>query len=285
MTDLLGRLALRALGQPPGPQVRIAPRYGLREEAEVLPDPAGPGRLESEPRDGRTKNVPPSPKRWSVEAVPPPEHVERAPIGAESTAATTATPRSESGPQPAPPEDRRPRAAAELSVESPTPPAPLQHDRPSPEPTDRQASTGTAREAVPERPRPEPVRAVATDSVWSEPARADAVEPAMAAAPTRHLEPHLEPPLRDVPREAGAELVVLRPRQARYDATAGGRRSEPVPAQPTIPASAAASEPVVNVTIGRVEVQAIHPPAPPARERPDTRLSLDRYLRGREGDR
>ncbi len=59
-----------------------------------------------------------------------------------------------------------------------------------------------------------------------------------------------------------------------------GRRSEQ-------PAGAAPEPPTINVTIGRVEVRAVTPPASPRRERPgrSQALSLDEYLQKRGGKR
>jgi hypothetical protein len=50
-----------------------------------------------------------------------------------------------------------------------------------------------------------------------------------------------------------------------------------------------ASPPIIEVTIGRVEVRAVHPPAPVARPKPIApaapRLSLEEYLRNQNGGR
>ncbi len=46
------------------------------------------------------------------------------------------------------------------------------------------------------------------------------------------------------------------------------------------------AEPPIQVTIGRVEVRAVMPSAPPVRPRPKIQtLSLDDYLHGRHRDR
>jgi len=63
--------------------------------------------------------------------------------------------------------------------------------------------------------------------------------------------------------------------------------AEPVPpgAESRLPAAEVAPQ-VVHVSIGRIEIRAVHPPAPPSPRAPaDTapaRLSLDDYLQGRE---
>ncbi len=57
------------------------------------------------------------------------------------------------------------------------------------------------------------------------------------------------------------------------------------PPAPTRREAEAASEPIVQVTIGRVDVRATVPPPPPGRARPAPRLSLDEYLRHRSSGR
>ncbi len=68
--------------------------------------------------------------------------------------------------------------------------------------------------------------------------------------------------------------------------------STPAPVRPREPAApprepaAPPHPPRITVTIGRVEVRAVPPPSPPARPRPPSpapKLSLDEYLRRREG--
>ncbi len=70
--------------------------------------------------------------------------------------------------------------------------------------------------------------------------------------------------------------------------------AQPRPAAPTAPTaqptppSTPTSEPTIRVTVGRVEVRAVTPPTPsasPAAERTGPALSLDDYLKQRDGER
>lgn len=56
--------------------------------------------------------------------------------------------------------------------------------------------------------------------------------------------------------------------------------------EPKIPGRETKPEPVINVTIGRVEVRAVHQPDPPKpkRQQPTKVMSLDNYLRKRGGE-
>jgi hypothetical protein len=61
----------------------------------------------------------------------------------------------------------------------------------------------------------------------------------------------------------------------------------PVTAQPSAPREESTQPPpTIEVTIGRIEVRAVTPPAPPPRQRHEPpRMSLDDYLRARDGGR
>jgi hypothetical protein len=80
-----------------------------------------------------------------------------------------------------------------------------------------------------------------------------------------------------------------RPRVERVVEIVPARRppAGPGPPPPGGPPPATETAPrVVHVSIGRIEIRAVHPPAPPAprapAEPPPARLSLDDYLHGRE---
>ena len=110
------------------------------------------------------------------------------------------------------------------------------------------------------------------------PAKPVPVEPAMPGRET--LPPETPPPTAQaLPTREGATMVA-RPR-TRLAQPAG-----PVPAEGEQPASGPESPPTIRVTIGRVEVRAVMPPAPepapPTRHAPQ--LSLDDYLKQRSGE-
>jgi hypothetical protein len=108
-----------------------------------------------------------------------------------------------------------------------------------------------------------------------------------------------EPRLADPPAHpAGSDMAIHRALPATPSKSLAADRAEnAVPIRPALPAQAlnpgpqsAESAPVVEVTIGRIEVRAEAPPNPPARERAGeaTRqpgLTLDEYLRQRNGGR
>jgi hypothetical protein len=112
----------------------------------------------------------------------------------------------------------------------------------------------------------------------AEPAKPVPVEPAMPGRET--LPPETPPPAAQaLPTREGA-TIVARPR------TRLAQPAEPVPAEGKQPVSGPESPPTIRVTIGRVEVRAVMPPAPepapPPRHAP--RLSLDDYLKQRSGE-
>jgi len=83
----------------------------------------------------------------------------------------------------------------------------------------------------------------------------------------------------DQSRRATTGPLVIRPQVARADESnshAKGAAKAP-PAEPAAP--------VIRVTIGRVDVRAVSAPAPPPRRQAPTgpKLSLEEYLRSRNG--
>jgi hypothetical protein len=82
--------------------------------------------------------------------------------------------------------------------------------------------------------------------------------------------------VREQPSLSAANTIVVQPRVTRVDHLEAQRRNSdtlPVPAQAPPPA------PTIHVTIGRVEVRATAPAAPPPQRRPaPRRMSLDEYL-------
>jgi hypothetical protein len=103
-----------------------------------------------------------------------------------------------------------------------------------------------------------------------------------SAPPTLFTPPEQRPmlsPARVVPIEAP------RPREKRSESRA---IAPPIAARPAQRPAVEPEPPVIHVSIGRIEVRAVAPAAPtPQRPRPplEPRLSLDEYLRRRDGER
>jgi hypothetical protein len=164
-------------------------------------------------------------------------------------------------PQPAPPHRSAPHPQPE-----PAPPL----DRPLSQPEQ------IVREVVVRQPAPAVIQ----------PARQEAAAPLAPIPARRQVEPADQPPAVSPPERLLkiTETVLLKPRPAEYP---------PLPDradQPFRQASQPAPRPVVNVTIGRIEVRAARPPAavPLAADRRSAPsvMGLDEYLRWRnEGGR
>lgn len=98
-------------------------------------------------------------------------------------------------------------------------------------------------------------------------------------APPGVIRPHAVP--EPVPAEGASQAW---PATGALADTAAIRPQTSLVAEPALPPAA----PTIQVTIGRIEVRAIQPPAPAARPRParpQPVLSLDRYLQQRKGGR
>jgi hypothetical protein len=157
-------------------------------------------------------------------------------------------------------------------------------ERPAPEAL---AASESAREAPPDAtthvsaprtpaPPPDPAERLVADGGEVRPpgpaSPADARRRADPGARGAPEQPRAAPPRRPLDRPR----AVFRPRAI--------RRTAPEPAAPNAPAN----EPPVRVTIGRIEVRAVTPPAPQPRPRPERPgpLSLNDYLeQRREGRR
>jgi len=138
--------------------------------------------------------------------------------------------------------------------------------------------------------RPDSYNSLHRPTPWTE-------EPVAASGRSAERQGGVAPPSWD----AGPDEPLLLPltpakaREMRRDARAAAvvtPADEPEPSQRAErgPASATSSSPpTIEVTIGRVEVRAVHPPTPVARPKPAApvapRLSLEEYLRNQNGGR
>ncbi|WAZ20008.1 hypothetical protein STRCI_001098 [Streptomyces cinnabarinus] len=276
MTDFLGRL----LGEP-GPR--------LRPQLPTMFDPGAP-RLRADDGD----HVPVAEDLPSAPAAHGSRPAERRTPGGGSIAAPCAASSTRSGgyvveASPA----SRDRIEAAPDTASPWAPAPVLHGGPAPLPPTAQQSTAAG--SPPEGP---------TDRPADPPSRAHGVAAPVSAAPESAVTQSV------VAESAASGSATQHPREpVRPTAAAPAIRAAGSPASPGLPAhpvrpthpvrpmrpplrgeaprTAApvpeAVEPVVRITIDRLEVRAAEAkpeaPARPARRRPQ--LGLDEYLRGR----
>lgn len=203
-------------------------------------------------------------------------------------------------PPPAPGPASRPRPSATTDSQPPPPRTPLASERIADEPAPTTDPPG-ALPAVPVA-RARPAAAASRDSEWPDvPTRGDpgSRRSAAHAAVVDARAPRVanEPP---AVAEAASERPRLLPERARSTSAApreSGPRLTPRVTPPAMtPRSAAeqqeqgpAATPTIRVTIGRVEVRAVVQPAPdPPRAAParsGSILSLDEYLKQRNGGR
>jgi len=258
MTDLFGRLARRALGPAAAVRPITPPVFG--------PPPGDPAGVA-----GPEAVTPATAPSAAVEASGrPPARGDLSPVPGERLARPSAIAGS-------PAEAERPsrRRARTVTPES----APVRHDRaPSAsrsvsEAAERPAPLEVAPARV-ERPTPKPGRVQTGEPGRRRRPTGDALAAVAESAPTAALAL--------APRPPGGELSAIspRPRIARRD---GRGRQDRGGESLTLPPAA---PPIIRVTIGRVEVRAAAPPAPPVRlpERQPT-LSLDDYLVARREGR
>jgi hypothetical protein len=296
MTDFLTRLAERAMGlgrvvRPVVPS-RYAPDVnGLQPGAPVLED------------DTMPEAVPP------VATAASPEVVGRYSIDAlgRSVAADSARPAVAPG-------EIGAALTARLPADSPSGPPPRSATGPAPRPSPLVGFEEG--DDAPARSTPRPARPAAVTAERWEQRRVNQA-PVVPAPPAPRDRPSddVAPPTSSAPREAGSSAEMVAPLTGRsrfttppagpflvvphprVDASVGGPSRELGP--PTEPAVArphptfevspapAGPAPTVRVTIGRIEVRAVPPPAPPE-PRPAPRsaepaLSLDDYLKLRRG--
>jgi len=98
-----------------------------------------------------------------------------------------------------------------------------------------------------------------------------------------------KPPQSDSDSEPLSRGVLQPPKPAASAEARPFTEVRPATAQPSAPREERAqtqTPPTIEVTIGRIEVRAVTPPAPPPRQRREPpRMSLDDYLRARDGGR
>ncbi|OAN38269.1 hypothetical protein A6A03_05105 [Chloroflexus islandicus] len=281
MNDPLANLLARSFGELAGAvQPRLPARFELVApfggEVAVPPvqmgDQAAPGSPPVQVGDQVTLGSPPVQVGDQAAPGSPPVWVEPSP--APLASAIPPVERRQIPPLPVAPLaawGQPPTTASELRRPSTMPPAAPERISP-----DRGVSEANSERTAPAslagfvEPRGLPAPANAIDP----PRLADvaAVSPASAVS----FQPASVP---DAPREPG--VPAIRP----FSAPAPVMPREPVAPPPREPA-APPHPPRITVTIGRVEVRAVPPPPPSSRPRPQPpapRLSLDEYLRRREG--
>lgn len=280
MSDFLGHLVARSLELAPAVQPRlaslfeptalegtIAPGFGLDSpERHASPAPARPAEAAPPPEPREAEPVPHRRRRKTAEPPPPAEIA--LPVEVEDADRSTLLP-----PPPAPvrPAKARPVEAREEDRERT-----LGESLRRPASLDRAAAPGREgrredppalqplllpRIEIPRLPEPLPLRASMNRSEATEPPRRKAAE-------IRPVEPGPPP----VP----APGIVVQPRIERAAALA------PPPGTLEAPA------PTIQVTIGRIEVRATAPQAaaaPARRASAPAGMTLDEYLRRRDGER
>ncbi len=267
MSDFLSTLIARARGDAPGegPASLIQPRPLARFEPASA---AGWDALSLSVESGAEAPARPAPGDGPSLAPPAPQP--QADIGPADQAAPE-PPATQPPPRHAPQPAARERQPSELPVpaaaeSAPAPLAaqPLTPQRPPAPPSGEEArpsrppaAPGPAENPAPAPPRVQPAQTIVQQSerqtslpaATAPPAeKTTRLEPALSAPPANGLQPALSPP-------------------------------PPTSAQPP----AAGPEPVINVTIGRVEIRAVAAPPPPQRT-PRTEpavMSLEDYLRRR----
>ncbi len=308
MSDVLGRLVDRALGSSGGLRPRIPARFEPTEAvapSEVLAprtaEPDGPIRHSPEPSPAAgpaaagvtiaaptpgddTRPSAPLERAGARENRVSPDPAQGAEAGDARPAARprqldAAPRRPEAGGSPEPPGHRARARLADAPLDDVTA-APWRTDEDSPRTPRVAAIERVVAAASIDQPPATHDRSDAPALSTSSGAVRSADDPSDPAsrvpeAPARRAEPRSREP-DDV---AGTPSVLVRPRafdtaQPRFDAPDpgdAGRHRQP---------------PIVRVSIGRIEVRAVHPPTPSERTpvaSPTTAPSLEAYLRARNG--
>jgi len=282
MADFLARLAQRTLGSTPAVEPVIAPMYAPGPvmapesepaDAEEIPAPAQGGRARLQPVTAATltplgdapRQAPPKTEPVAGEALkrqPVPAARTRSPARPVSRSVTAAAPTPQAEPRASPSGSLRTADTAEKQQAGAT------LDGPS-----RPASEALA---APPQAQPRKIKRVPEP-----PAPAPAIPPREAAGP---LPASPRPEKRPGGEAAGLvvspELKPSEPHPQRPPTTAAEDRAGA--------AARSASAPAIHVTIGRVEVRAVTPPAPavkPRRAAPSPSLPLEEYLKQRNEGR
>jgi hypothetical protein len=182
----------------------------------------------------------------------------------------------------APREETSPRVSEEAA----------RREEPSPRVSGERVAEGRVRGAPPEQEPRMTERIADAPRVIHEPRvviEPRAVAPSVMerpVAPPRASAPDIETdePAADV-REAAPRIAITTRETARNSLGVPRRQLGPAESRPYVSPPAETAEPTVRITIGRVDVRALVQPAParpaPQAERP--RLSLEEYLRARNG--
>lgn len=281
MSDYLTRLARKALGREPVLQPRLPGLFEPSTVGGLMGETASrsEGLSEAEPPARTAPDQPPSPLR-------PRGVVPRATPASPPQPAPIQPPSGEQRPREASPVPARGNRAAPAVEETATLPEVV---GPLTRPQRREGGvsppgpqSGPAAEAA----RPAALKAPPPEPLAPQPQPSDAVEP--AATPVDRLPGH---ETARIDRSGPTRLRVAAPPAP---VTAAPPLAEPAPA-PTRSESRAAriqtsspTAPTIRVSIGRVEVRLLAPPAPPSPSPLSQRkpaISLDDYLRGRHGGR
>jgi hypothetical protein len=161
------------------------------------------------------------------------------------------------------PEISRLRKILELSPEPEAPVQPRIFSRTAPTPREHKPSNSTRRRSDVIKP---PVR----DVIASASHEVSAREETGRSQPSVALKPVVAPEPRERELPARSDLQAIVP------------TIRPLPPFAPLPLAATTAPPTINVSIGRVEIRAVPPPAQQrAKPKPATVLSLDDYLRQR----
>ncbi len=246
MSDFLTNLLNRSLGA----SAALRPRLPGRFEAQGSPANAVPGEPLAPPANAAPVSRAPATEAPNAHTSEPhhtaaPEHVQKLLV---------------------PPDPTRPREAA-ASKAPPAPEGPRAHAQPTPEIVARVERMLEQPGAEP-RPRDKAPAQLAQEGGERETVTA----PPDAPGESRAVQPAREAvaPAPPIPTPIAPQVRVAQP-----------------PAEPRLAEAAPASAaPRISVTIGRIDVRAVAPPLPAARSRlarPAPALSLDDYLKRREG--
>jgi hypothetical protein len=267
--DFLGRLAARALGQTqplaPRPASPFEGSAGLTEEAspavaEDAPRADSPRSTLAVPMDFPPADSPPSALTGRPEPLPRRDwnHAPETPAPGRNWDHTPEGPGPEGRDSSRAPERPAPKGRNLNSLG-------LQPQVPGPQDPLRPEGAVPFLESLPSLSVPGPIRA-------AEGVPRPGLKPPLQAGP-RPSEAHPAEPRDEISASSLAPRTALEPESLAFGAP---NQAAPRPAVP-------AAEPVIRVTIGRIEVRAVAPaaPAPPAARPAAPRLGLAEYLRRR----
>lgn len=281
MSDYLTHLARKALGREPVLQPRLP---GLFEPSDV-----GGMMGEAAPRsEGLTEAEPPARTAAARAASPlrPGEVALPATPASRPHPASIRLPRGEEWAReasPAPASSNRPTPAVEATAAIPEVPGHLSWPH---RPHDGRSRLEPLSKPAAESARPDPPKARSAEHSTHRPPPARAV--VSASTPVDRLSVHGTPRVERLrPSRPEVSAPPARATAAPPSAVPAPPPVRSVPRAARIPASPPAAPPI-RVSIGRVEVRLVAPPAPPSPSppsQPKPAMSLDEYLRRRHGGR